>query len=167
MKLSKQKRVLNLLTEGRYRIGSGGVLWSNHHSKGQWRPIRFATVRNGYQQKVFYNKGSALYVYAHQLVWLACKGLFDQTKTLNHIDFDVTNNALYNLELLSLSENIRKSVAAGRWKSPTTKLSMKEVLRMRLLSTLGVPTKRIARLFNISASNARAIVQGRTWKEVA
>lgn len=57
---------------------------------------------NGYVRMTLTNdEGKPQTFYGHQLVWLAFKGEIPKGMQLNHIDEDKTNNAIWNLELVT------------------------------------------------------------------
>lgn len=70
---------------------------------------------NGYKTVTLWknNKGTTMYI--HRLVANAFIENPDNLDTVNHIDFDKSNNDLINLEWCSLQENIEHSVSNGRY----------------------------------------------------
>lgn len=50
----------------------------------------------------------------HRVIWYFCNGEFDLDLTINHKDFDRTNNDIANLELVTQGENLRYTRDAGR-----------------------------------------------------
>ena len=50
---------------------------------------------------------------AHRMVWQAFKGSIPEGYELDHIDCNKLNNALYNLDLVTHSENMRRAYANG------------------------------------------------------
>ena len=57
----------------------------------------------------------------HRVVWTVFNGDIPCDKIINHIDHDKTNNSLYNLEIISQSENGFAAHAAGRFDNTKVK----------------------------------------------
>ena len=64
----------------------------------------------GYMQIKLRREGKRLNRYVHRLVWQTFKGSIPEGYEINHIDHNKQNNFLYNLELVTHSQNLKKSV---------------------------------------------------------
>ena len=64
---------------------------------------------NGYHQVKLYQEGKTHQRLVHRLMWETFKGDIPKGMTIDHIDNDNTNNLLSNLQVMSKSENIKKS----------------------------------------------------------
>ena len=67
-------------------------------------------------------------------------------------------------------ENMRLAVAQGRTaagaRNGGAKLSEEDVIQVRLLAAIGVPTQKLAEQFGIGARSIRRIISGERWKSV-
>lgn len=101
-------------TEGRIRNPRGRVLVANPHPLG----YRIVGV-------IFKDRPGCRSYTVHRLVALAFHGprpIGEDGRPLDigHRDHDKTNNRPDNIRYLTRSENIRESVAAGRWRTKST-----------------------------------------------
>lgn len=88
-----------------------GEDWHIHRPDGR---ILSRKCRNGYYllRKMYDNH--TYHFCEHRVIWYFCCGEFDQSLTINHKDFDRTNNNITNLELVTQKDNIRYTIDAGR-----------------------------------------------------
>lgn len=63
----------------------------------------------GYFQVKLALNGKRYNKYIHRIVWETFVGEIPKGYEINHIDHDKSNNCLYNLELVTHSENIHKA----------------------------------------------------------
>lgn len=72
---------------------------------------KLSPVNNGtgYFQIKLRSSGKRLNKYIHRLIWETFVGEIPNGFEINHIDHDKSNNALSNLELVTHSENLKKS----------------------------------------------------------
>ena len=106
----------------------------------------------------------------HRAVIAAFRGLSDLE--VNHIDGDKQNNHISNLEYCTRGENIRHGIALGLYdnrpdvsgeKNGASKLSKKDIHKIKLLLAKKVRQKDIAKMFCVSQSNISMIKNGKTW----
>ena len=64
---------------------------------------------HGYHQVQLYHEGRVHQKLVHRLMWETLVGDIPKDMTIDHIDNDHTNNSLSNLQLLSKSDNSKKS----------------------------------------------------------
>ena len=64
----------------------------------------------GYYQIKFNNKNKTKAEYVHRLVWQAFNGPIPEGYEIDHEDEDKSNNALYNLNLKTRKENMKKAL---------------------------------------------------------
>ena len=64
----------------------------------------------GYLNIKLWQKKKRIHKYIHRLVWETFKGEIPQGYEVNHIDHNKHNNSLDNLELVSHSVNMKKSI---------------------------------------------------------
>lgn len=171
---------------GRYEVSNFGNVRSLPHNvyAGRGRQ-RLATGKllklqkntHGYPQV---NLASKTHV-VHRLVANAflCKdeGLFNQCKTnfhgvtVNHIDGDITNNCVENLEYISQEGNLKHSRdvlgndAVGE-NNPQSKLTVEDVKVLKVALSLGYSREDIANYLHISKGTVSDISLGKGWKHV-
>lgn len=89
---------------------------------------------------------------------------------VNHIDGIKSNNALYNLELVTRSENLKHSFRIGHHNTrgenhPSAKLDWKKVAIIRELLECGIQTPQLAQIFGVSPTTVYDIRVGKTWQQ--
>lgn len=95
----------------------------------------------------------------HRVIYCMVHGAFDERFVINHIDFDRSNNAIANLELVTQQENVHHTMRNNRSKflkgcdSPKAMLSEKEVQLIRYLCENGYSQKKVADLFGVPNAN--------------
>ena len=57
--------------------------------------------QNSYKIITIYNHT----VYLHRFIWFYCYGLIPKNMEIDHIDRNVSNNSIYNLRLVTRSQN--------------------------------------------------------------
>lgn len=77
------------------------------------RILRPGNQSIGYQQVLLSNNRKTKIYYVHRLVCTAFKPNPHNKRYVNHIDGNKTNNAEYNLEWVSGSENMKHAVRTG------------------------------------------------------
>lgn len=90
---------------------------------------------------------------------------------VNHIDYDRSNNASYNLEWVTHQENVRHSSDVGRYHSPLrvgsgngrARLTEDKVVKIIALLNRGIPATRIAAICGVGESTIYNIKLGNTW----
>lgn len=156
-----------LKSDGAY-IGEDG-----HIYRADGRPLS-RKGRNGYYllRKMY---GNHTYHFTeHRVVWYFCNGEFDESLTINHKDFDRTNNNIDNLELMTQKENNQYTIEAGRFNparaedSGKSLFTNKEVQALRYLHKNGWDKKTLQEMFDIKWSNTlNRILNGARYGSVA
>jgi len=106
-------RELQIEGFSRYKIREDGVVISYVNPK---KPVQLIPQRTGingaYHSITVYNKdyGTRWCVAVHKLMWLTFIGKIPSDMTIDHMDGNSHNNHINNLQLLSLRDNIQKSV---------------------------------------------------------
>lgn len=88
---------------------------------------------------------------------------------VNHIDFNICNPCVSNLEWVTPSENSIHSVKNGRMggeKSNRAKLSAQSILKIRELIDQGIDKKKIASMFGICDRYINQIKKREVWKYI-
>ena len=102
--------------EGLYEVDSSGKIFSivgNAHRR--MRELKQYPNENGYMKVNLYDlSGECKKKYVHRLVAEAFLPNPDNKPNVNHIDCNVKNNSVSNLEWCTQSENIRHAVNLGR-----------------------------------------------------
>lgn len=94
--------------EGAYQISSMGRVKSLPRKQSRKEKIRvFAKAPNGYLRMVLSFENERRTISAHREVAKAFIPNPQNLETVNHIDFDKTNNCVENLEWVSHKENIQ------------------------------------------------------------
>ena len=93
-------------------VNSDGQVWVL--KDGQFVEQKIAHTQKGYE--VFYRRGVGT-VYVHRLVYETFIGDIVSGMVIDHIDEDKQNNALWNLQLLTQSDNLKKhyAIVRGDW----------------------------------------------------
>lgn len=114
--------------------------------------------------------GQVLYRYIHRLVAAAFIGCVDN-KTVNHKNFDKTDNRLENLEIISMRENYDHAVKGDRYRRGEdyggAVLTEDNVRDIRKMAQSGNYTQRqIAENFGVYQSHISLIIRGKIWTHV-
>ena len=110
MKKEKQKLLLSILGNGKYRVDSRlGIVQSFRKADNVWKGIIGNRIPAGYlQNTLFLKRGSGLKVvcYVHIIVWMSVHGEYEEGMVINHKDLDKQNNCIDNLECISVRDNV-------------------------------------------------------------
>lgn len=165
MKIDKQKEVLEILNNGKYKVClNTGLLFSYRAAKKQFIEVKPNILPSGYKQYTLFlgrYKKKKQIVYGHQLVWLAYDGLYDPSKQLNHIDFNKGNNSLINLELITPQANVIHSVPYRVYSKQGFKtIRANEIKEIKDLLNSGIKNQsEIARRLNLNRLSVRYIIK--------
>jgi len=163
MKTEKQKLVLEILGNGKYRIDSlRGVLQSFRVGKREWMDCVPTTLPNKYKQHIIHlgrHKSLRAVVYLHVLVWLGCNGEYDEGMVIDHDDSDPSNCALSNLRLVTHKSNIDFSIknrpkTHKEWRV----IRSEEIVKIREFVAAGKNQSAIARALDLNRLSVRYIV---------
>jgi hypothetical protein len=130
--------------------------------------LKQRTGRGGYPV-VYLSGGHSRQKYVHRIVAETFLPNPENKPCVNHINFDITDPKLSNLEWVTYSENNKHSVLHGRMageKSNFGKLTIKEVIAIRALAETMVRRKDIANMFGINVDYVREIQINNTWKHI-
>ncbi|MBT8448990.1 MAG: NUMOD4 motif-containing HNH endonuclease [Gammaproteobacteria bacterium] len=86
-----------------YRKSRAGILLSPTICKDGYKRVQLITF-DGKKAK-----------YVHRLVYENFIGDIEDGLVVDHIDEDKLNNSVFNLQLMSISENVKKSLIANGW----------------------------------------------------
>jgi len=154
-----------------YLIDENGQIYSNF-KKGYLIPKK---DKDGYLsislQKAEGGRDNKIYKRIASLTLYSFKGpppLYIKDPTVNHIDGNIENNHISNLEWMERSTNssIRKNKGQGS-KNSQAKLNEEQVYEiLKLLSKNKYTYKEIGDIYNVSKSAISNISRGKNWKEI-
>lgn len=101
---------------------------------------------------------------AHRLVAKAFIPNPKKRKQVNHKDGNKTNNSVYNLEWCTNSQNSTHATKRGLVHSKLTSAQVTEICEL-LLDTKNT-YEAIAKMYNVSMENIRAIAVRKTWRRI-
>lgn len=173
MKQAKRKIILQLFTSGKYFCDRFGFVYSRadrHGGLGSVRKLKPSVSPNGYFQTTLCgSRSKRIYSPVHQLVALFfLERKYKPHLQVNHIDGNKLNNSVTNLELVTSSENHKHAHRLGLEnqrgeKNNGSKLTWKQVHKIREHHKSGVSCKKLGEKFNVSPGNIHHIVRGATW----
>lgn len=122
----------------------------------------------GYRIYALYVDGSAKMQLAHRLVMRVYVG--DSELQVNHIDGNKLNNHISNLEYCTNMANrihaMDQNLIAKGSRIGSSKLVENQVVEIRYLHRRGMNYAELGRLFKISSSSVRDLIERKTWKHV-
>lgn len=104
----------------------------------------------------------------HRIIWEAFNGPLPKGMTINHKDGNKTNNRLDNLEIMTIGDNIRHAIKVlGQDRrgvgNPASRLTVEQVVEIRILRANKTPIKDLAKKFKLSAAMIGRITSGKSW----
>lgn len=161
--------------KGHYMISNHGEVWSLQrtaktiYGKRQvpGKILKLRISNQGYLRAHLCKNNIRKMFSVHRLVALAFIPNPTRRTTVNHRDSNKLNNHVANLEWLTIGENHKHSFDNGRYKMlgknhPQSKLGNQKVKQIRK-SYGKIPSRVLAKKFNISPSTICDIVKRRTW----
>lgn len=175
MRTATYQDVLSAIAEGRLRVDpeTGLIEGRRLDPRATWRPRALESVSAPgsppYFRVTFVARGERFRCLAHRVVWFALRGPIPSGLTIDHSDFDRGNNRLSNLELVTMAENTRRAVAAGRLDPHAPKnwsISPKTVREIRGRLASGTAQGAVARELGLTPNVVNRIARGRTYRSV-
>lgn len=165
--------------EGYYQISNLGRVKSLKRAKRRFdKVLQGSPNTTGYTIIQLRKDNKRVSKLVHRLVLEAFDPTNDPTLTVNHKDFDITNNKLTNLEWLTQHNNNmhywdnadlgnRKDTPKGETHHLAV-MTAEKVLEMRKLYSENIVTNKnaLARMFGCSESTVRQILCRQSWKDI-
>ena len=151
----------------------GAYIGEDNHVHRKDGRLLSRQCRNGYWMvRKMYDSIQHEYM-EHRVIYCMVHGAFDESMVVNHIDFDRSNNAIENLELVTQRENVLYTMEHDRacflkgCDSPRAMLSEKDVQLIRYLCENGYSQKKVADIFGVPHANLISrVVNGARYGEV-
>lgn len=146
-----------------YKVSSTGQVFG---SRG-WL-LTGEVIPAGYRVVFLYQNGKCYPRYVHALVAGAFIGARPDGMTINHKDGDKLNNAMSNLEYVSMSDNVQHAYDTGLALRLTGEQNGRAVLTAEQVGEIrklaGIETQSaVAERFGISRTHVSSIQRGKVW----
>ena len=150
-----------------YIVNSDGTIYSNKSNK----LLKPQKKGRGYLGVLLRVGGKVLQRYVHRLVAEKYLPNPHNLPEVNHIDGDITNNDVSNLEWCDRQHNVDHAVSTGlhprgvtSGQSKLTAVAVREMRRMR--KDTGISYAKLAPLFGVTAMAAHGVCTGKSYKDV-
>jgi hypothetical protein len=143
----------------KYEIDILGNLYTkDYRHTGVRKQLRLGVDKDGYLIKALSNNGIKHTVRMHRLVWETFVGEIPEGLTIHHKDFNKQNNALVNMELMTVEDNARESAVRNN----VSKKQQREVTSIKggLMRTFSGVSE-AARRLKLDPSKISAVLHGR------
>lgn len=158
--------------EGLYAATEEGKIWAypktSYINAGRWKEGRFLKtwlIGHGYEMVMLYKDGLTAKFLVHRLVAQTFIPNHDNLREVNHLDADIRNNRVDNLEWSSSKSNKMHSRNLGR-PNKVLKLTDEKVREIRRLYREGMYQRDIAIKYGITQGNVSSIIRGATWSHI-
>ncbi len=149
-----------------YYINKNGEVFSSKYKNRR----RLKTSINpvcGYEYISLRINGKTHQSTVHRLMALSFYGELPEGMTINHIDFNKTNNKISNLEIITMYDNMQHAKVGRRFrsgeKSPFSKITGLDVLNIVKLHSCGMKGCVLSNIYGISESMVSKIIRGKKW----
>jgi hypothetical protein len=161
-----------------YRVGDDGSVWScriiGPGGVGKkWRRLSpiVNTLRKGYLFVAPRRDGKNHIRFVHRLILEAFVGKRPAGMQCRHLDGDVTNNRLVNLQWGTPQEDADDKKRHGTYltgsQCHTAKITEADVRKIRRLHKMGRHSQQeLARMFGLTQTPISLIIRRKTWKHV-
>lgn len=173
MKAATYNDVMRAIDQGRLRVSKDGLIEGRRpNPKAIWRRKFLEPVCGPHQTKPYHrvsfvtSEGDRYRVLVHRLVWYVYKGPIPDGLTINHENGDKTDNRLDNLELMTISDNIKHGFQKRLIRPPKAILCDEEVHEARERLATGETGADIARDFGVVTHIINRLGRGETYKHI-
>lgn len=175
MRTARYEDVRDAIDEGRLRVdlSTGLIEGRRLDPKAQWRPKKLEAVASPgqppYYRVTFTTSKGRFRCLIHRVVWFAGRGAIPDDLTVDHGNFDRSDNRLENLELVTMGENTRRAVESGRLDLHSPKnwsLTEEQVRAIRRRLEEGASQRKVARELKTSPNVVNRIARRRTYRSV-
>lgn len=113
MLLSKQEKVLELFTSGKYKAFAD-LIFYRERKTGQWKPLVGNKLNSNYTQLLLstvapYGKKELITCYKHVAIYIANYGLYPEGFEIDHSDRNNENDYPINLKPKTRIENLKNT----------------------------------------------------------
>jgi len=153
-----------------YQISSFGRLKSFfYYKKGKIKTP--SIINEGYLSYKLTKNKLEKSITAHRLVAMHFIKNAQKKPQINHKDFNIANNSVWNLEWVTQSENQKHSFLEGYKnhigvRNPRCILTEKDVLKIRSGVYDNLSAREIGEIYGCSGSGIRSILIRNTWKHI-
>ena len=157
--------------EGLYQISSEGDVFSATRQGSPGTVLRQSVANTGYRRVCLSKKNIRKAFDVHRLVATAFIPNPKNLPTVNHKNFDKTDNGIENLEWMTFVENLKHAFDNGRYKgvkgskNHSSKLTEKQVCEIRRRAE-NETSASLAREFKVSDTAIYDIINKRRWAEL-
>lgn len=132
--------------------------------------LSFVLDRKGYRSVNLSTKGEEYKYIVSRMVLITFVRLPKEGEDAHHLDRDITNNRLSNLQWVTRKENIQEQIKAGTFvfgiQNGKSKLTEEQVREIRYLYSLGLTQMELGKKFNVHFSNISLIIHRKNWKRL-
>jgi hypothetical protein len=156
---------------GAYMVSTNGEVLSTPR-KGSSGGILSPTTVRGYYRVCLRTGGSAKSHLVHRLVAMAFLPNINNKPQVNHIDGNIKNNMVGNIEWVTSSENVAHAYRTKLHRGQSgehngnAKLRESDIVKIRNLYMGGALQKDIARLYGVTQVAISSIILGKSWSGV-
>lgn len=166
--ISNYGRVKSLGRQVKF-VHKNGTMFYKFMKEKLVKPQICASDRLHVLLKTFY-KNKPKHAFLHRLVGCAFLDNYNNLPEINHIDGNVWNNHVDNLEWVSPQDNKNHAQRLGLVmrgeRHVATSLTENDILEIRQLHHVGMSIRKLAKKYNLSNSGMSCIVNRITWKHI-
>ena len=160
--------------DGYYMVSNHGRVKRNKEEQNTHvgKILKQLEDRYGYLRVNLSKNGKAKAFLIHRLVLKAFIGPCPKGKQVNHIDGIKKNNGVWNLEYVTLSENVKHAYRLGLKRQDGennngSKLKKEDIIKIRKLYNSGkYPQHEIAKMFKTNQQHVSSIVRKKVWTSI-
>ena len=161
----KLQTFTKMLQERGYQIGI------DNHIRSCKGVLASKLMKNGYYLTSAQYDGKMYYFMEHRVIWCWKNGAIPEGMVINHKDYNRTNNAIENLELMTQKENVEYSRShfnpCQGEKSPRAGLTNKQAQAIKTLGEVcGWSPKQIGHLTDVKSPTITKIVRGYRYPNI-